>query len=105
MAQKADGVHKPPVCSVAAVSVDNASEIPALTTVVSTLQTSVDALIGVNTKQNCRIAEIKKLQEDADMFTESSDSSSDKDDTLPKSSAPALVCGELAGGSKKRKNN
>ena len=51
------------------------------------LQTSVDALIGVSTKQNCRIAKIKKLQEDADFFGSSSDSSYDEHDTIPKSSA------------------
>ena len=102
--QKANGVQKPPVCSVAAVSVDNASEISALTTVVSTLQTSVDALIGVSTKKNHRIAKIKKLQEDANMFADSSNISSNKDDTMPKASALALGRNKLAGGKKRKKN-
>ena len=105
MAQKVDRIQKPPVCSVAAVSVDNVSEIFALLTIVGTLQTSVDTLIGMSSKHNRRIAKTKKLQEDADIFESSSNSSSDKDDTISKSSALALARGKLAGGGKKRKNN
>ena len=51
IAQKADeGLQKPPVYSVAVVSVDNTSEIAALTYVVSTSQTSVNDVIGVSTR-------------------------------------------------------
>ena len=105
MAQKTDGVQKPSVCNVAVVPDDNVSKISALTTVVGTFQTSVNALIGVSLKQNCRIDKIKKLQGDADIFGSNSNRSSDEDDTTSKSSFLLLARGKLAGGSKKRKKN
>ena len=105
IAQKADGdSQKPHVCSVAVVSIDNASDISALTNVVSSLQTVVDTLIGMITRQRCRIAKIKKLKEDADIFASSSDSS-DEDGSFHKSSASALTRGKLAGGKKRKKNS
>ena len=76
-----------------------------LTTVVGTLQISLDALIGVNSTQNHRIAKIKKIHEDADIFGSISDSSFDKDDTIPKSSTLALGRGKLAGEGNERKND
>ena len=66
---------RPSVCTVNAVSVDGttATEISTLTTAVGSLQTSVDMLVDLGAKQNRRIAKIKKLQEDHDMFANSSD--------------------------------
>ena len=108
--QKADGVTKPPVRSVNAVSVDGttAIEIPALTTVVSSLQSSVEILVDLSAKQNRRIAKIKKLQANHDIFPTLSDeslSSDDEDNTKPSATASVLGCGRVAGGSRKRRKN
>ena len=51
-------MKKPLVCSVNAISVDvtTATEISALTTVVSSLQSSVEMLVDLSAKQNRIIA-------------------------------------------------
>ena len=100
---KASGATKPPVQSVNAVSVGGStvSEISTLTSAVSTLQTSVDMLVEVVARQNRRIAKIKKLQEDHDIFPSSDDDSSSGDELMAKATQSALARGNLA--SKKRK--
>ena len=108
--QKADGVKKPPVCDVNAVSLDGttATEISALTTVVSSLQMPVAMRVEVSKKQNRRIVKIKKLQVDPDIIPtlgDTSSSSEDKDDTKPSVTVPALGCSRVAGGRKKRKKH
>ena len=98
---------KPPVRSVNAFSVGGStlSEISTLTTAVSTLQTSVDMLVELGAKQNRRIAKIKKLQEDADIFPSSGDESSSDDKLMAKATQSALGRGKLATSSKKRKKH
>ena len=106
--QRGNGVSKPPVRSVNAVYVDGTtvSEISTLTTAVGSLQTSVDMLIDLGAKQNRRIAKIKKLQEDQNMFASSGiESSSDEDNTMSRATQFALCRGKLAVSSKKRKKN
>ena len=100
---KAHGATKPPVQSVNAVSVrgSTVSEISTLATAVGTLQSSVDMLVEASAKQNRRIAKIKKLQEDHDIFPDSDDDSSSDDELVTKASQSALARGSLA--SKKRK--
>ena len=94
---------KRPVRSVNAVSIGGStvSEILTLTTAVSTLQTSVDMLVDLGAKQHRRIAKIKKLQENADIFPSSDDDSSSGDELMAKATQSALARGNLA--SKKRK--
>ena len=105
--QRANGVTKPPVCTVHVVSVDGttATEILTLTSDVSTLQTSVDMLVDLGAKQNCRIAKIKKLQEDQNMFASSGNESSSDEEMMSKATQSALGHGKLAASSKKRKKN
>ena len=106
--QKANGVTRPPVRTVNAVSIDGTTttEISTLITAVGSLQTSVDMLVDLGAKQNRRIAKIKKLQEDHDMFANSSDeSSSDEDKSTSKATQSALGRGKLAASIKKRKKN
>ena len=100
---KASGATKPPVQSVNAVSVGGStvSEISTLTTAVSTLQTSVDMLVDLGAKQHRRIAKIKKLQENADIFPSSDNDSSSGDELMARATQSALGRGNLA--SKKRK--
>ena len=100
---RASGATKPPVQSVNAVSVGGStvSEISTLATAVGTLQSSVDMLVEAGAKQNRRIAKIKKLQEDHDIFPDSDDDSPSDDELVTKASQSALARGSLA--SKKRK--
>ena len=67
------------------------------------LQNSGNALIGVNTTQNNRIAKLKQIQKDADIFENDGNSSDDKDVTFPPLSLSAIVCGKLARGEKRKK--
>ena len=96
---------KPPVRSVNAFSVGGStlSEISTLITAVSTLQTSVDMLVDLGAKQHRRIAKIKKLQENADIFPSSDDDSSSGDELMARATQSALGRGNLASSSKKRK--
>ena len=105
--QRANGVTKPPVRSVNAVSIGGStvSEMSTLTTAVSTLQTSVDMLVELGAKQNRRIAKIKKLQEDADIFPSSGDESSSDDELMAKATQSALGRGKLATSGEKRKKH
>ena len=66
---------------------------------------SLELLVEVSSKQNRRIAKIKKLQEDQNMFASSGDKSSSDEELMSKATQSALGRGKLAASSKKRKKN